>query len=167
MANGGTAQAVPISGRRSRSGGKLPNSLKQSPPRHVPLRHWRRSWVASVRPATCHGSSSRWPLGCLLRLTTRSVLVLPPKKGMAAEAPQSRAGSSATRRSTSVSPGSAPNPHGGGYSAEGVGVLVAGGRVLDDIHVRSYCRGRRSRTWSARRSDTRVTPRSASVDATS
>ncbi len=34
-------------------------------------------------------------------------------------------------------------------------------------HVRNYCRGRRSRTWSARRSDTRVAPSSASVEVTS
>ena len=39
----------------------------------------------------------------------RSVLVSPPKNGIVAEAPQSRAGSSATKCSASVSPGSAPS----------------------------------------------------------
>ena len=38
--------------------------------------------------------------------------------------------------------GSGPDPHGSGDSAEGVGVLVAGGRVLDDVHVRNYCGAR-------------------------
>src|SRR3954468_16939308 len=42
-------------------------------------------------------------------MATRSVLVSPPKNGIAADAPQSRAGSSATRCSASVSPGSAPS----------------------------------------------------------
>ena len=33
---------------------------------------WRRSWVASVLPATCHGSSSRWPFGVLVvRISAR------------------------------------------------------------------------------------------------